>query len=98
MIKVYLRRDDPGSADIEARLRKLVVAHTIFYGDERPDSGVPVSPIPENLDPPLLVDDDTVVHGREEILTHMGMLERFLAEWSKFQSDACYCDANGNPE
>ena len=98
MIKVYLRKDDPVSADIVDRLRELVVAHTIVYGDGNPAARDPGSPGPGNLIPPSLVDDDTIVHGREEILAHLGMLEHFLGEWSKFQSDACYCDSNGNAE
>jgi hypothetical protein len=97
MIKVYLRKDDPDSADIVDRLRELVVAHTVVYRDEHLAAREPGSQ-GENLAPPSLVDDDTIVHGKEEILAHLGMLEQFLGEWSKFQSDACYCDANGNAE
>jgi hypothetical protein len=48
--------------------------------------------------PPALVDDDTVVRGRKKIFAHLEMLELFLGEWSKFQTDACYCDADGNVE
>jgi hypothetical protein len=106
MIKVYLPEDDPDSADIVDRLRELVVAHAIFYRDANLAAGGPgitgpEDPFPEASGPahlalPALVDDDSIVHGKKEILAHLEMLEQFLGEWSKFQSDACYCDANGN--
>ncbi len=102
MIKVYVSKDDPDSADIADRLRELVVAHTILYRDAEPPArgnGPALEASgPGRLALPVLVDDDTVVHGKGEILAHLEMLERFLGEWSKFQSDACYCDADGNVE
>ena len=85
MITAYISAEDPDSADIAERLRELVVAHTIVYRDGNPA-------------PPVLADDDTLVRGKRDILAHLDRLELFLGEWSRFQSDACYCDANGNVE
>jgi hypothetical protein len=108
MINVYLSKDDPDSDDIVERLRELVVAHRVVYrdanlaaqgpGDPGLEDHAPEASGPERPTLPVLVDDDTVVRGRKEILAHLEMLELFLLEWSKFQSDACYCDASGNVE
>ena len=108
MIKVYVSRNDPDSADIVDRLRELVVAHTIVWRDANPaapSSGAPgfEDPEPEasgsgRSAPPLLVDGGTPVRGKREIVAHLETLGLILGEWSKFQSDACYCDVNGNVE
>jgi hypothetical protein len=68
-------------------------------GADGPTHGrLQVDPLPVGVVPPALVDDEEVYSGRAEIAAHLEHLELFLKEWSKFQSDACYCDARGEAE
>lgn len=54
--------------------------------------------LPSGLDPPVLVDDHDTFQGHHRILAHLEALADFKAAWEKFQSDACYCDDEGQVE
>jgi len=47
---------------------------------------------------PVLVDGDEVHVGADRILEHVEELKDFKERWYKYQSDACYCDDQGNTE
>lgn len=63
-----------------------------------PERGVPDEPVPDAARPPILVDDDRVIQGNKNIIAYLEELEWFRELWSKFQSNACYCDENGRIE
>ena len=48
--------------------------------------------------PPILVDERDVFVGAENIISHLEELDQFKELWYKYQSDACYCDEQGNVE
>lgn len=92
MIEFVRSRDCNGCDSIESALKEMVIAHkvTIYnVGDRsnRPDM---------NYTPPLLLDNGTLIQGHSKIQSHLEILEERLAEWSKFQSDACYIDDDGD--
>ncbi len=95
MITFYRTRNCKACANIQDVLEDMCISHkTIVLAS--------ASELPDELDaggpPPVLVDEHEVVQGRDNILAHLEKLEEFMELWYKFQSDACYCDENGNVE
>lgn len=87
MITLYRTPDCPACRRMQEVLEDLVVDHrvvTVRRPADRPD------------DLPALRDDDQLIHGRDAVLAHLEELERFRELWYKFQSDACYCDEEGD--
>jgi hypothetical protein len=95
MITLYLEKHSPLSEEILDNVRRLVLAHQVVYREER---GKAQPALPRGLRPPALIDDEDVFQGGEKIAAHLGELELFLEEWSRFQTDACYCGRNGQVE
>jgi hypothetical protein len=95
MIKFYRTSKCTGCAAIQETLETLCIAHETVLLESPKD-------LPADLarggPPPVLVDGEDVIHGSEEILSHLEELEGFKALWDRFQSDACYCDEEGNIE
>ena len=81
--------------EVSETLRELAVSHRVV--PVNPSSGT-ASGLPENTSPPVLMDNGSVVQGHDAIRQHLEGLEDFVATWQKFQTDACYCDDEGNPE
>lgn len=48
--------------------------------------------LPEGAEPPVLIDDEKVVQGSNDIFAYIDQLKGFKADWLKYQSDACYAD------
>jgi len=98
MITLYRKRGCPRCTDIEEALKELTLAHRVVDVEE----GEGARGIPENLGEPrrtpVLVDEGEVFRGSRAILDHLEGLKGFRALWYKFQSDACYCDEEGNIE
>jgi hypothetical protein len=46
----------------------------------------------------VLVDGEETFEGSDKIIRHLEELEDFARLWRKYQSDACYCDDEGNVE
>jgi len=92
MIRFYCVHDDSASATIQDVLDELCIAHATIELESAAD-------IPRDLaeqgDPPILVDGRDVITDPRRITTHLEGLERFKKQWYKFQSDACYCDDEG---
>lgn len=90
MLRFYAKDDDASREIIEA-LEQLAIVHEIVSpgddGDRHP---------PNDAAAPVLDDDGTLVEGRERILEHLRGLQDFKEKWYKFQSDACYCDDDGD--
>lgn len=77
---------------IEQALHDLVLAHRVIIADREAQktAGTEVYP--------LLVDGQDRLTGHRTVLKHIDELEKFKALWDKFQTDACYCDDNGDVE
>jgi hypothetical protein len=88
MLTLYLERNTPETDDILDQVSSMAVAHEVVYADERP----------ETPDTPALREGDETVAGLVSIMEYLEEFREFLARWQKFQSDACYCDADGNVE
>ena len=84
MIELQRSADSPVADDIEKRLRDLVVAHTVVVVDA--DGSV--------TDLPVIRDGNLTARG-SEIPAFLEQLTRDMAEWSRFQSDACYLEDDG---
>jgi hypothetical protein len=94
MITFFRTSDCPECGEIQDTLEELCLAHKVISLNGDDD----VSGLPQGTHPPVLVDGDEVIQGREAIVAHLAWLEGFKAVWEKFQTDACYCDEEGNVE
>ena len=92
MIRLYRTAEcHKGADDIEEALQEMVIAHEVILIDaaQVPDS------LPPETQLPVLVDGSRVITGQAEIAKHLEELERFVADWRRFQADACYVDDDG---
>ncbi len=91
MIELYRPVDCLTCIDIEVALKEMVVAHKIMIvsEDDTPDC------LPANTPLPALKDNGEIITGQPAITAHLKELEEFVAEWRRFQSDACYIDDDG---
>jgi len=67
---------------VQHTLEEMVVAHTVTIVGGADD------------DVPMIRDGDRGI-PREEIKRYLAELGHYVDEWSKFQSDTCYVDSNG---
>ena len=84
----------PRCTEVAEALEELAIAHEVVEVDSPDD-------VPEDLEAvrlPVLRDGHEVFQGPGDVLDHLEGLESFRADWYKFQSDACYCDEEGNVE
>jgi hypothetical protein len=84
MIEVRRAADSPVADSVESRLRDLVVAHRVVVVDAGAGSDLP------------LIRDGKVTVSGAEIPAFLDQLTRDVAEWSRFQSDACYLEDDGS--
>ena len=92
MITLYCR---PGSVEcrrLREALEELVIDHRVIWLE----SAEEVDDLPAKTELPAMIDDARLFVGTEQIQAHLEELESFAAQWRKFQSDACYCDDEGN--
>lgn len=95
MITFYRTDRCDGCKAIETTLKEMRLAHEVEVvsgPEELPDVA------PDDARPPVLVDQDEVFVGRDDILGHLEQMQDFKDQWYKFGSDACYCDEQGNIE
>lgn len=85
MIELQRRADSPEADAIEEQLRDLVVAHKVLVVDDAEGSAT---------DLPVIRDGDVIACGAN-IPAFLDQLTRDMAEWSRFQSDACYIEDDG---
>jgi len=90
MLTLYRTPDCPGCRALQAALEAENLAHRVVLVDDDREAELPAG-----THPPVLVDEGTVYQGREAIDAHLHELAAFKAEWDKFQTDACYCDDEG---
>jgi len=92
MIKLYCSRKCPRCGDIVDLLDELAVAHEVIYVTDENRRQV----LPKQTSEPVLVEGKNIVQGSKAITDYLEKLEDFKQLWYKFQSDACYCDEQGN--
>ena len=95
MITFYRTKDCEGCQWIQDTLHDMVIVHEVVVVEQGADSW---KELPEGTRPPVLVDDGKIIEGNHAIIKHLDKLEKFKGLWEKFQSDACYCDDEGNIE
>jgi len=95
MITFYRTKNCPGCQSIQDTLEEMVLAHKVVMIEKGEESW---QKLPEGTKPPVLVDEKETIQGSKNIVEHLEKLEKFKALWEKFQSDACYCDEEGNIE
>lgn len=89
MIILYRHPQDAWADEIEEALDDMVIAYeteVVRTPADRP-ADVP------NL--PALRDDDDVVTGADALRDRLDELRRLMADWDRFQSDACYVEDDG---
>jgi hypothetical protein len=84
MLTLYLAQGSDDCTDILSEFEETAVAFHLVYLDSRDKKA------------PMVHDNGRVIRGRKHIYAYLEELKDYLAEWQKFQSDACYCDINGN--
>ncbi len=92
MIELYRPTNCPTCAGIVSALKELVVAHKIIVVEpgQQPDTLAADTPLP------AIRDEGQIISGQEAITTYLWELEKIVADWRRFQSDACYIDDNGD--
>lgn len=93
MLIFYRTEDCPGCKGIQSTIEAMRLAYKVVIVENGPISA---PGIPSGMTPPVLVDEKETIQGRKNILAHLEELEEFKGQWYKFQSDACYCDEEGN--
>ena len=95
MMTFFRTEDCEGCGTIQEALEQLCIAHeTVVVGSE---AELPAEAAGQG-GPPILVDEQEVIRGSREIINHLEELERYKAQWYKYQSDVCYCDDEGDVE
>jgi hypothetical protein len=95
VILFYRTPNCPRCGGIQDVLEEMAVAHRVVLVG--PGTPVPKE-LPKGTTLPVLVDGNELVQGSDAIVAHLEALEKFQALWYKYQSDACYCDDQGNIE
>ena len=92
MIELYRPANCPDCNKIEETLKELVVAHKIVT--IKPDQhSAEISP---DIPLPAIKDEGNIISGPAAIDNYLVELEQIVANWRRFQSDACYIDEDGN--
>jgi len=90
MIVLYRRPDDSWADEIEEALDEMVIAYETEAVEN--DASLPAD-VPEL---PALRDDGEVVTGETALRDHLDDLQDLMADWDRFQSDACYIEEDGS--
>jgi hypothetical protein len=91
MITLYRTHDNDLGKRVEEKLRNIVIAHNVKIVRSKKE-------LPFNDDDsflPVLGDDNEHIYGEESLHNHLEYLEMLMADWDRFQSDACYIDKDG---
>ena len=70
--------------EAEDILKKLVVAHKIFFLEDRSSHSAPI-----------ILEGKRKAKGHKEIKIYLDELQKTMELWNQFQSDSCYIDKNG---
>ncbi len=89
MITLYRPPNNSWADEIEEALDEMVIAYETETVEDEKD--LP-NDIPEL---PALRDEGEVVTGESSLRHHLEHLRDLMADWDRFQSDACYVDEDG---
>ena len=94
MLTLYCRPDSKDCQDVDDTLKDLVIHH------RRVDVAGPESlpPLLRTCSLPAMTDGPEVYCGLPQMMRHLTEIDEFAQKWRKYQSDACYCDDQGNVE
>jgi len=92
MIELFRPVHCPGCTKIEETLKELVVAHKIITLE----AGQPAAELTPGTLLPAIKDEGQIITGQAAIDSYLVDLEKIVADWRQFQSDACYIDDGGN--
>ncbi len=93
MLKFYRTHNCPRCTEIQKALEEINYAHKVIMvknSDEIQNEDLTDKKLP------LLIDNDRISKGSDEIFKHLEDLKGFKELWDKFQSDACYCGDDEN--
>ncbi len=85
---LYITENCRTCASLREALEATALAHETVVVPEQEWSGQ----VPEGTEPPVLVDDEKVIQGSDDILAYIDHLRAFKEDWLKYQSDVCYAD------
>jgi hypothetical protein len=88
MMTLYITENCRTCSDIREALEATALAHETVVLPEQGWS----DRTPEGKEPPVLVDDEKVIQGRDDVSAYIDYLRAFEADWLKYQSDVCYAD------
>jgi glutaredoxin len=91
MIELYRPVHCPDCTKIEETLKELVVAHKIITLE----SGQSMAKLTPGTPLPAIKDNEQIFTGQAAIDAYLADLEKIVADWRRFQSDACYIDDDG---
>jgi hypothetical protein len=89
VITLYRSPDDPWADEIQEALDEMVIA---YETETTADGATPPDDIPTL---PALRDKGEIVTGKARLRTHLNELRALMADWNRFQSDACYIEDDG---
>lgn len=89
MITLYRPSDDAWADEIQNALDDMVIAYETEVVDEKSSLPADVPSLP------ALRDDEDVITGEDALRDHLKHLRDLMADWDRFQSDACYVEEDG---
>jgi hypothetical protein len=94
MVVLFETMACPGCGHIRDTLDALCIHHSVVLVTE--GEPVPIRGSQPEAIAPVLLDEGKLFVGHGGIESHLDDLTRFMALWEQFQTDACYCDDEGN--
>ena len=91
MIELYRRADSQLGDAIEAALRDMVVAYELVVVEPEQEP----ANLPAGTALPAIKHDERLIVGQATLVAYLSELEQLVADWRRFQSDACYVDEAG---
>lgn len=88
MISVYRTEKSQDGDWVEAELKAMVVGYRRILMPQFAAQ----DKFGEHISLPLITDGEQLVFGEQDLLDYLRRLERFVGDWRRFQSDACYVD------
>lgn len=85
---LYITENCKTCSMLRESLDSTALAHeTVVMPEQGPFEGMP-----EGTEPPVLVDEEKVIQGSDDIQAYIEHLRAFKEDWLKYQSDVCYPD------
>lgn len=90
MITLYRPAEDVWADEIQNALDEMVIAYETEVVEKN-------ASLPEDVPRlPALRDDEDVITGEDALRGHLEHLRDLMADWDRFQSDACYVEDDGS--